>query len=521
MVRAPLVILAVISVALVSVSTNSGAETLKEKIVNTVPKDVLLDEHLTSSTSSPNEVEKPTSSFAASSPSSVAASSNTSSKLSPSSASSAASSAASAAVSSSYSFAAALSSASKAASSQLASSSSKAGSSQLAPSSSSSKAASSASKPTSAPSGTAPSSSSGSSSAAPLPFTHPAHIIVGYYGGWAAYSGYTPDKINASGLTVLNYAFATIGNSLNLVVSDIDYSNFSKLKKLKSSYPSLKVVISIGGWDGSQRFSDAALSDSSRNTFADNVIKFIKTYGFDGVDIDWEYPTGGGLASNISRSSDKTNFGLLLKTLRAKLEKQGITDNKHYILSFAGGASSSYAAGVGLSNIAQYVDYGMIMTYDIHGTWDQYTDFNAPLYIPSGTSPQYKVSVDSAVRTWLNYGFPANKLVMGVPFYGYAYQGVKNANNGLWQRFTSGAAVAYDAVQSQYASNSSYKKFYDSTAMVPWLYNGSTFVSYEDASSIQKKTQYALSKNLLGVGIWELSQDRNGTLLGTVRKALS
>jgi chitinase len=503
--RVPLVILAVISVLLISVSTNSGAETLREKIVSTVPKDVLLDDHSAFSATSPNEIEKSASSFAASSASSAAATSNTSLKVSPSSASSAVSSAASAAVSSSHSFAAALSSASKAATSQLASSSSK--------------AVSSASKPTSAPPRTAPSSSS-SSSAAPLPFTHPAHIMVGYYGGWAAYSGYTPDKINASGLTVLNYAFATIGSNLNLVVSDIDYSNFSKLKKLKSSYPSLKVVISIGGWEGSQRFSDAALSDSSRNTFADNVIKFIKIYGFDGVDIDWEYPTGGGLASNISRSADKTNFGLLLKTLRAKLEKQGIADNKHYILSFAGGANNSYAAGVGLSNIAQYMDYGMIMTYDIHGTWDQYTDFNAPLYIPSGTSPQYKFSVDNAVRTWLNYGFPAKKLVMGVPFYGYAYQGVTNANNGLWQRFTSGAAVSYDTIQSKYASNSSYKKFYDSAVMVPWLYNGSTFVSYEDASSIQKKTQYALSKKLLGVGIWELSQDRNGTLLSAVRKAL-
>lgn len=76
-------------------------------------------------------------------------------------------------------------------------------------------------------------------------------------------------------------------------------------------------------------------------------------------------------------------------------------------------------------------------------------------------------------------------MVMGVPFYGYAYQGVSNGNNGLWQHYTSGAAVGYDTIQSRYAANSSFAKFYGSSAIVPWLFNGSTFVSYDDASSIQ------------------------------------
>ena len=364
--------------------------------------------------------------------------------------------------------------------------------------------------------------SSSTSAAAPLPFLHPARITVGYYGGWAAYSGFTPDKVNASCLTVLNYAFATIGTDLKIAVSDcdIDYSNFNKLRALKNAYPALKTVISVGGWDDSKRFSDAALTDASRSAFANSVVGFIKANGFDGVDIDWEYPTGGGLSTNVSRPEDKTNFGLLLKIIRSKLDMQGISDKKHYILSFAGEASGSYAAGIGISNISRYVDYGMIMTYDIHGNWDTYTDFNAPLYIPSGTSPQYKSSVDSAVRSWLNYGFPANKMVMGVPFYGYAFQGVPNVSNGRWQHFTSGAAVGYDSIQSKYVGNTSFRKFYDSTAMVPWLFNGSTFVSYDDVSSIQRKAQYAVSKNLFGVGAWELSFDRSGKLLQTVRTAL-
>ncbi len=371
-----------------------------------------------------------------------------------------------------------------------------------------------------------PASSAASvSSAVPAvspPFTHPARMTVGYYGGWAAYSGFTPNKISASNINILNYAFAKIGPDLKIAVGDsyIDYSNFSRLKALKSTYRGLRTVISVGGWSDSGRFSDAALTESSRSAFADSVVDFITAYGFDGVDIDWEYPTGGGLSSNISRPADRTNFGLLLKTLRSRLDRQGAKDNRHYILSFAGAANSGYANGVNLAELAKSVDYAMIMTYDLHGGWDSFTDFNAPLYPPAGQSPQYKVSVDSAVRTWLSCGFPAGKLVMGVPFYGYAYQGTANTGNGLWQHFSSAAPVSYDAVRSKYYSSVSYQKFYDSSALVPSLFNGSTFISYDDVSSIQRKAQYAVTKHLLGVGAWELSFDKSGVLISTVKKAL-
>ncbi len=358
--------------------------------------------------------------------------------------------------------------------------------------------------------------------AAAPPFVHPSKMVVGYYGGWAAYSGFTPDKISASNVHIIHYAFAKIRTDLKISINDpsIDYTNFEKLKSLKKSYPGLRTVISVGGWDDSGRFSDMALTQSSRAAFADSVVRFIKTYGFDGVDIDWEYPTGGGLASNIFRPADRTNFGLLLKTLRGRLDAQGSKDSKHYILSFAGAANSGYAAGVGLSGAAQSVDYATIMTYDLHGGWDSFTDFNAPLFLPAGQSPQYKTSVDSAVRTWLNYGFPAGKLVMGVPFYGYAYQGVTNSNNGLWQRFSSASAVGYDSIKSKYLSNASFQKFYDSAAQVPWLFNGSAFISWEDESSVRRKVQYAVSKNLLGVGAWELGFDRSGALIRTVKSTL-
>lgn len=401
------------------------------------------------------------------------------------------------------------------------------GSSSAPPAASSAAAASSSgfsSSSSSSPSVTGSSAfvKSSSSAAVSPPFSHPAKVTAAYYGGWSAYSGFTPDKISGSSLDILHYAFAEISADLRVVPSDpyIDGKNFTLLKSLKSRYPGLRTVISIGGWSDSRYFSDAALTSSSRASFAESAVSFMKANGFDGIDIDWEYPTGGGLSSNVTRPEDKTNFGLLLGALRVRLDAQGARDNKHYILSFAGGAGSGYAAGVGLAGIAKTVDYGIIMTYDLHGNWDAYTDFNAPLYTPEGQSPQDRTSVDDSVRAWLNHGFPAGKLMMGVPFYGYAYQGVSSADNGLWQRFSTGRAVGFDSIRSNYLSNGACRVFFHSTAQVPWLYGNSVFVSYDDEASIRRKAQYAVSKGLLGVGAWELGFDKNAVLLRTVKSAL-
>lgn len=383
-------------------------------------------------------------------------------------------------------------------------------------STSSSQTSSTTSSQTSSTSSTQTSSSSiGSTSSGTTTSSPVTKIVSGYYASWSAYSGYTPLNINASKLTNINYAFAKIGDDLKIALGDpeVDEGNFYNLNQLKNANPSIKTSISIGGWTLSGKFSDAALTDASRTVFADSVVAFIKQYGFDGVDIDWEYPVSGGLSTNIKRPEDKTNFTLLLQKLRQKLDAQANVDGKKYILSIAGGAGSSYIANTQLGQICNYIDYATIMTYDLHGTWDKYTDLNAPLYTPSEYSPQYKLSVDSTVKSWISAGFPASKIVLGVPFYGYVYNGVSGGNNGLYSTFVSGSSVSYDTVVSNYLSNSGFIKYFHSVARVPWLYNGSTFVTYDDAGSIAEKANYVKANNLAGANIWELSQNKNGVLL--------
>ncbi len=348
--------------------------------------------------------------------------------------------------------------------------------------------------------------------------TDPAKMVVGYYAAWAAYSGFTPDELDSGKLTHINYAFANIGSDLKITLGfpDIDPSNINKLNALKKKNSNLKTLISVGGWSWSGRFSDAALTDASRTAFADSSVDFIVKYGFDGIDIDWEYPVTGGLSTNVKRPQDKQNFTLLMKKLREKLNARGLIDGKQYLLTIAGGAGDWYINNTELGIVHQYLDYANVMTYDIHGNWDSFTDFNAPLYNNTDTSPQQKWSVDSAVNSWLKAGVPAQKIVMGVPFYGYRYTTVTNAKNGLYQTYSGGSSISYANIATNYLNTPGYTRYFHKQSMVPWLFNGSTFISYEDEQSIGLKAQYINDKNLGGAAIWELSQDPNKVLLNAL-----
>jgi chitinase len=357
----------------------------------------------------------------------------------------------------------------------------------------------------------------------PFPTSVPTQKVVGYYAAWSAYSGFTPDKIDAIKLTHINYAFANIGSDLKIAMGypDIDQANFKKLNALKLTNPNLKTLIAVGGWSWSGKFSDAALTDVSRTAFADSCVNFIVTYGFDGIDIDWEYPVSGGMSTNVTRPEDKTNFTLLLQTLRKKLDTQEAIDGKEYLLSFAGAPDIGFVNHTELGLIQSYVDYANLMTYDIHGTWDSYTDFNAPLYRNSDTSPQYKWSVDEGVRTWINANFPKEKIVMGVPFYGYIYNSVPNVKYGLYQRYAGGSSISYSQIAANYLNAPGYVRHFHPESMVPWLFNGSTFITYEDPESMQKKAEYINTNGLGGAMIWELSQDPNRILLNALYNGLN
>jgi chitinase len=350
-------------------------------------------------------------------------------------------------------------------------------------------------------------------------------MIIAYYAGWATHSRSEVYDIDASKLTHLNYAFADIGDDLKIKVGDpfVDTQkifpgdsdaypfngNFNQLEKLKQKHPHLKTIISVGGWTWSQKFSEVALTEASRTVFANSVVKFLVTYGFDGVDLDWEYPVRGGEKKNVCRSVDKKNYTLLLQKIREKLDERERIDGKTYSLSIAAGASPDFAENTQLVEIAKYVDYIQLMTYDFNGPLNGLTGFNAPL-LPV----DHSWSVSQTVNLFLNKGVPASKLVMGFPFYGYRYKGVNPTNNGLYQSY-NGAMIStsFGELEKDFINKKDFVRHWHAKSKVPYLWNGSTFISYDDAKSLAHKAKYLRTKKLAGAMIWDISQDPNEVLL--------
>ncbi|TYP73965.1 glycosyl hydrolase family 18 protein [Paenibacillus methanolicus] len=361
--------------------------------------------------------------------------------------------------------------------------------------------------------------------------------VVGYYTGWSTYNGLQIASIDGSKLTHINYAFANVGADLKVVPSDpyadiqkrfpneltTDpfYGNFNQLLKLKQKYPHLKTLISVGGWGGSAQFSNAALNETNREIFAASAVQFIVQYGFDGIDIDWEYPVAGGAAGNINRPEDKTNFTLLMQKLREKLNAQSLKDGKTYLLTFASAVGGSYLNNVEIAKLAAISDYINLMSYDIHGTWETMTGFNAPLYRDPASKFTWETSVSDAIALYLKAAVPADKIVMGIPFYGTKYTNVASAGSGLYQTYSGGGSVTYADLKSSFIGLNGYTRYFNADSKVPYLWNGSTFISYDDAESIGHKAAYIKSQNLAGAMIWSLGYDTtNGELLGALHQSL-
>lgn len=378
---------------------------------------------------------------------------------------------------------------------------------------------------------------------APVPIATPVAVpngkyIIGYYPSWAAGRNVFVKDIPANKITHINYAFSNVSANGECVLGDqaadvernyleaesvngrgdskssLFAGNFNQLLELKQKYPHLKVLISVGGFSWSGNFSAAAQDEASRKRFASSCIDlYLKQYKgvFDGIDIDWEFPVNGGLKPG--KAEDKKNFTLLLQEIRSQLDQLGGSDNQHYLLTIAAPIGPGTIRNFELDAIAATVDWINLMGYDFHGTWDNTTNFNAPLFKTSNDPADAALNVDAALQAYLSAGVPAKKLALGVPFYGRGWSGVADTDHGLYQS-ASGAAPGtwepgsyeYKDIQKNYLTK--YQRYWNAQAYAPWLYDSAskTFISYDDPQSLQAKAGYARDQGLAGVMIWEMSQ---------------
>ena len=378
--------------------------------------------------------------------------------------------------------------------------------------------------------------------------------VVGYYPGWGIYGrGFEVADLPGDQLTHINYAFANLvggecvlgdpwadverhlpGDPWSGPGSDAPYfGNFHQLDLLQEEHPALKTLISIGGWTWSGNFSDAALTPASRAAFATSCADFMENYGFDGIDIDWEYPGGGGLGSNTSRPEDTANFTLLLEAVREELDTRGASKDRHYLLTIAAPGGADKISNIDVEEIHDFLDFINVMTYDFHGGWSTASNFNAPLYgSPADPNPIAGANADASIQAYLGRGVPPAKLVLGVPFYGRAVEGVADVNGGLFQDFTgvpfgtwddgsTGPTGMFDYadIALNYVGQPGVNLYRDVESGVPWLHQPATglFLSYDDPESLRLKKDYVETNGLGGVMIWEMSSDLDDQLLEALR----
>lgn len=323
-----------------------------------------------------------------------------------------------------------------------------------------------------------------------------------------------PNDITVAGLTHLNLAFVNFGSNFKLQSGDGYNIYRAALHKLDN--PHLKVCISIGGWTFSDppdasRWSDMANDYTNRQTFISSVVDFLKEYGLDGVDLDWEYPSADDRGG---RPSDADAFVLLVADLREAFD----AENPGWTVSVTLPTSYWYLRGFNLENMSKYVSWWNLMSYDLHGTWDHDNDWTGP-YVRGHTDiTEIDLGLD---LLWRNGIKPAD-VVFGMGFYGRSFT-LSSPNcyqpNGVCTFETGGrpgtcsdqsGILTYQEIQAR-NSTLDVHTFYNSTSTVKFnVFDGDQWVSYDDAQSWADKKRFLSKRCLSGLMIWALDQDDEG-----------
>ncbi|KAH6817393.1 Glycosyl hydrolase family protein with chitinase insertion domain-containing protein [Perilla frutescens var. hirtella] len=328
-------------------------------------------------------------------------------------------------------------------------------------------------------------------------------------GYWFPESGLAASNINSSLFTHLFCAFADLDPSTyQVTVSSSHTAAFSQFTAtVQSKNPSVKTILSIGGGSSNATtFSSMASQPSSRQSFINSSIKLARSYGFSGLDMDWEYPQS---------TTDMTNLGTLLSEWRQAIAADAQSLRKAALLLSGAFYFSPYLDDYmtyPTQSINANMDWVNVMAYDFYDpSWYGFTNSHSMLYDPSDD-----VSGSYGIGDWIEAGVSANKLALGLPFYGYAWR-LANANNhGVLAPATGPAgpdngAMDYNQIKSFISQNKA-TVVYNSTIVTNYCYSGTTWIGYDDTQSISKKVSYAKQTGLLGYFVWQVGGDSNWIL---------
>lgn len=348
--------------------------------------------------------------------------------------------------------------------------------------------------------------------------------MVCYFGSWSVYrhgdGKFDVEDIDPSICTHLIFGFAGL-NPSTYEIKVLDpynelcenwgkcaYDRFTKLKE-KNIY--LKALLGVGGWnEGSSTYSTMSADPSKRKMFIESSIKLLKAHDFDGLDLDWEYPTQRG-----GKPEDYENYITLLSELSTALHAEGML-----LTAAVSAGKGTIDAAYNIPAMVTHLDIINLMTYDMHGAWDHYTHHQSPLYAhPDDTGDNLFFNVDYAVHYWLDNGAPKDKLVVGMPLYGRCWSLDSDADTGFYAPASqpgnpgpwtgSPGFMGYNEICSEQMTQS-WTVVNDPAMHEPYAYylpNHRLWCSYEDVDSVTIKAQYAKDLGLAGCMVWSVETD--------------
>lgn len=311
---------------------------------------------------------------------------------------------------------------------------------------------------------------------------------------------------------------------------------FAELYRLKQTHPHIKILPSVGGWTLSDPLYDVGTNAAARAVFIDSIIDFIRSYDFfDGIDIDWEFPGGGGANAALGSAQDGAGFATLMRELRAALDVLSTETGRSYELAAAMSGGVEKLSVVDWEEAAQYMDAVNLMTYDYYGAWNGVLGHQTGLF-PSPNSPIAGFSAHEAVQYLLNRGVPAGKISLGAAMYGRGWQnvfGTTGANpftgsggdgiSGGWER----GIMDYKKIEADFMGGpeasgvNGFTVGWDDTAKASYVWNPATntLISIDTKRSVREKGAYILQHQLGGIFAWEIDAD-NGHILNAMHEGL-
>ncbi|KAG1783219.1 glycoside hydrolase family 18 protein [Suillus placidus] len=344
----------------------------------------------------------------------------------------------------------------------------------------------------------------------------------------------------------IDFAFAFPDAQFNLIFDSPDAPTLLHNLVVEAHAAGTLVKLSIGGWSGSHYFSIAVSTATNRNTFVNNILAIYVKYNLDGIDIDWEYPGQSGREGNTESPSDEENMLEFLKLLRTRLPQGAKLSAAVQDTPFAGpdGRPIKDASG-----FAEILDWCLLMNYDDFQTTTP-PGPNAPLYDGCGSSTQPSQNAVAGYNAWTAAGFPANKLVLGIPAYGYvintgvdhlrqrrsleaprlhrlARRTTVNADDDHQIQFrdlvTKGILQRNDDGTYAAVPSSGFQRSWDKCSATPFLHSDTQTIPYDDPESLGMKGAFAKKTGMLGVNMfdvhgetdqWDLIAATRNNLLG-------